>query len=54
MGGTDGIDQRMSYYRPKVKTVSWIPKIFIHCLNSAVVNAFIVYRAYTQQLPNIH
>lgn len=47
MGGTDGIDQRMSYYRPKVKTVSWIPKIFIHCLNSAVVNAFIVYRAYT-------
>jgi hypothetical protein len=49
MGGTDGIDQRMSYYRPKVKTVSWIPKIFINCLNSALVNAFIVYRAYTQQ-----
>jgi hypothetical protein len=48
MGGTDdGIDQKMSYYRPKVRTVSWILKIFIHCLNSAVVNGYIVYSAYT-------
>jgi hypothetical protein len=46
MGGTDGIDQRGSYYRPKVKTVTWIPKIIVHLLDIAVVNAFILYREY--------
>jgi hypothetical protein len=42
MGGTDQDDQKLSNYRPKVKTVSWAPKIFCHVLNSSLVNAFIL------------
>ena len=42
MGGTDGFDQCLSYYRPRVKTVSWLPRVFIHFLNAASVNAFIL------------
>jgi hypothetical protein len=42
MGGTDSIDQRMSYYRPKVKTVKWAPRIFTHIINAAGVNSYII------------
>lgn len=42
MGGTDQDDQKLSNYRPKVKTVSWAPKIFCHFLNSSLVNAYII------------
>ena len=40
MGGTDSGDQRIEAYRPEVKTVSWIPRVLAHFLNSAVVNSF--------------
>ena len=37
-------DQRISYYRPKVKaTNSWYPKVFIHCITISAINSFIVY-----------
>jgi hypothetical protein len=39
MGGTDSMDQRLSYYRPNVKTVSWVPKLMIHFLNISVVTS---------------
>lgn len=41
MGGTDAVDQRVACYRPRVKTVTWMQRIFIHFLNVAVVNCFI-------------
>ena len=43
MGGTDQEDQHLSYYRPKVKTVHWPPKILIHFLSASVVNAWICF-----------
>ena len=41
MGGTDSGDQRVFYYRPRLKTRTWPQRIFAHFLNVAVTNAFI-------------
>lgn len=46
MGGTDSCDQRLSYIRPALKTVSWQPRIFSHFLNCAVFNAFVLYKIF--------
>ena len=46
MGGTDSFDQRLSYFRPSVKTRRYPPRIFVHFLNASVVNAFIIHRQY--------
>ncbi len=48
MGGTDSGDQRLQAYRPEIKTKSWIPRVLIHFLNLAIVNAYIWY---TKALP---
>ena len=42
MGGTDSGDQRIASYRSVLKTNSWIPRCFSHCLNSALVNLWIL------------
>ena len=42
MGGTDACDQRAQCYRPRLKTLSWIPRIFSHVLNVVVVNCYII------------
>lgn len=52
MGGTDAEDQRLSYYRPKVKTVSHAPRIFIHMIQASLVNAFIIYKHRNNLNPN--
>lgn len=44
MGGTDSIDQRLAYYRPHIKTKSWITKVLIHLLSLSVFNSFVIYR----------
>eukprot|EP01041_Mallomonas_annulata_P012274 gene12274-25801_t len=46
MGGTDSFDQRLSYYRPHIKTKSWIPRVFTYFLNASVVNAYIINKPY--------
>jgi len=46
MGGTDAFDQRLSYYRPSIKTRRYPPRVFVHFLNASVVNAFIIHRQY--------
>lgn len=43
MGGTDADDQMLSYYRPRVKTISHAPRIFVHLLSSSLVNAYIIF-----------
>ena len=48
MGGTDAFDQKLSYYKPKVKIISWQPRILIHLLNAAVTNAHILFKAYNK------
>ena len=55
MGGTDAVDQRVACYRPRVKTITWMQRIFVHFLNVAVVNCFI-YCKHSQRtdLPNTH
>jgi hypothetical protein len=45
MGGTDKMDQQLSYYRIKMKTKRWPIKIFLHFLSVAVMNAHVLYRA---------
>jgi hypothetical protein len=42
MGATDVDDQKISYYYPRVKTVSWAPRIFTHFNQSALVNAYCI------------
>ena len=55
MGGTDAGDQRAQCYRPHLKTVSWLPRIFSHFLNVAVVNAFILCSTMnSMKLPKTH
>lgn len=43
MGGTDGIDQKISYYLPILKSSHWANRIFIHMLMVSVANAFIIF-----------
>lgn len=42
MGGTDLGDQHVQVYRPRIKTVTWMHRIFTHFLNVAVVNTFLL------------
>lgn len=39
MGGTDLIDQRISYFAHRVKTLKWQQKVYTHFLNISVANA---------------
>ena len=45
MGGTDADDQMLSYYRPRVKTVSYVPRLFTHLMQTSLVNAYILWIA---------
>lgn len=55
MGGTDAVDQRVACYRPRVKTVTWMQRIFIHFLNVAVVNCYIYCKhSKRAKLPDLH
>ena len=55
MGGTDAGDQRMECYRPHLKTISWIPRIFSHFLNATVVDCFILCKhSNNASLPSKH
>ena len=52
MGGTDGFDQCLSYYRPKVIAIhSWYPKVFIHTIAACAANGFVVYKEFHGLLP---
>ena len=44
MGGTDAFDDRLAKFRPAVKTITWLPKVFTHFVNSAVANSYIIYK----------
>jgi hypothetical protein len=46
MGGTDSMDQFLSYYRPHLKAISWVPRMMCHFVNISVVNAFILFKEY--------
>jgi len=43
MGGTDGMDQWISYINPRIKSTAWPNRIFIHMFMVAVTNAYIIY-----------
>jgi hypothetical protein len=45
MGGTDKVDQALSYYRMKTKTKRWQAKIYVHFFFVALVNAHVLFRA---------
>jgi hypothetical protein len=44
MGGTDHVDQMLSYYRPKIKTRKWPTRIIIHFILVSIFNAFVLYK----------
>jgi len=44
MGGTDKMDQLVSYYLTMIRTRNWQHRIFTHFLTVAVVNAHILYK----------
>ena len=46
MGGTDSFDQRLSYFKPALKTRRYLPRVFSHFMMASVVNAFIIHRQY--------
>lgn len=43
MGETDHLDQCLSYYRTAMRVKKWQPRLFMHFLNVAVVNAHPLY-----------
>ena len=46
MGGTDRMDQQISYYATTVRTRNWQHRTFTHFISVAVVNAHILYKAH--------
>ena len=44
MGGTDKIDQKIAYYRIRLKTKHWKRKIYAHLMNIAMVNIHILFK----------
>lgn len=51
MGGTDSIDQNISYYFPLIKSAAWANRVFVHMLMVSVVNAHILYNFAYQTSP---
>jgi hypothetical protein len=47
MGGVDRSDQLNSYYLANGKTVKWWKKVLFHMLNTAITNAFVLFRSVT-------
>jgi hypothetical protein len=45
MGGTDKVDQTLSYYRMKTTTKRWQCKIFVQFLSVALANAHLLFNA---------
>jgi hypothetical protein len=43
MGGTDGFDAFISFYKTTLKTMKWQPRIFTHFLHASVINSQIIY-----------
>lgn len=48
MGGVDLYDQLASYYSFEHRTVKWWRRVFFHLLDTAIVNAYILYTQSTQ------
>ena len=48
MGGTDLMDQMISYYKTKIRTRRWQTRIYFHFLNAMVVNAHILFKSHFQ------
>ena len=44
MGGVDNSDQFLLYYNFQRKTIRWYKKVFLHILELAVTNAYLVYK----------
>ena len=42
MGGTDIGDQRQSYYRPRIKTRSWAPRVMQFLFSLSSGNAYVI------------
>lgn len=49
MGGTDLIDQQISYYAHRIKTLKWQQKFYSHFLNVSVANARVLYELDTRK-----
>lgn len=50
MGGVDLADMLISLYRTSIKTRRWYLKVLFHCLDIAKVNAWLLYRRYSEQM----
>ena len=50
MGGVDLADMLIALYRSPMKTKRWYLKVIIHALDMCKVNAWILYRRYSDQL----
>lgn len=44
MGGTDQCDQKISYYRIRMRSKKWKRKFYTHFINVAIVNCHILYK----------
>ena len=44
MGGTDGVDQQLTYYKPKIKSRRCPVRIFLHFLQVSAYNSYVLYR----------
>ena len=49
MSGVDLTDQFLQYYSFLHKSVKWLKKFFVHCLNMVILNAHILQEIFGQQ-----
>ena len=47
MSGVDLTDQFLQYYSFLHKSVKWLKKFFVHCLNMVILNAHILHKKYS-------
>jgi hypothetical protein len=44
MGGTDSMDQQLTYYKPRIKSRRWPVRVFLHFLQVSAYNSFVLHR----------
>lgn len=46
MGGTDGFDQKLTYYWPQIRSTKWTVRVLIHFMYVSIINSHILFKNY--------
>lgn len=51
MGGVDLVDRMIAHYPHGFKSKKWYLRVFFHLLNMSIINSWILYRKYFNNMP---